>query len=294
MAGNIINGVAIDKQSIRLALLGRFIIGFSSAEILHRQLVLAFWPSQVIPATAKVALCRMVGSVIGLVLGICTELIPLRFTGAGVRSMQCTSWIMTFLWVTHIVRLLFQFHRKPPRRLNESAYNTTDKTGETHGDSGEENGAESSDSDHIGTPRSIWSSSRLNEESAGISIVGPDGGGTQPPDDETMPLRQNAAKDLRKCGTRGTRTFAARLRKLLSYHIAIPALLFILFYVSFAIELFFTATPLITTHYFDWSGLGAGAVLVLLTALVPLVLFFCERVARKFEERFVLKVRMRW
>lgn len=292
VAGNIVNGVAIDKQSIRLALLGRFIIGFSSAEILHRQLVLAFWPSQVIPATAKVVLCRMIGTFCGLALGICTEMVPLRFTGAGVRSMQFANWFMVFLWSAHVIRLLFQFFRKAPRRMRESSYGKADKTYETNRDSGEENGDESSDSDHIGNPRSIWSSSKLTEDMTGISGVGPDGNANLQPDDETVPLRQPPSKDLRKRGTRGTRTFAARLRKLLSYHVAIPALLFIVFYVSFAIEIFFTATPLITTHYFDWSGLRAGAVLVLLTVLMPPVIFFCERVARKFEERVVLKVRM--
>ncbi|KAL7562649.1 hypothetical protein ACA910_006342 [Epithemia clementina (nom. ined.)] len=289
IAGNVINGVAIDKQSIRLALLGRFIIGFSSAEILHRNLVLAFWPSQVIPATAKVALSRMVGTLLGLALGICTEMVPLRFTGAGVRSMQFASWLMAFFWAAHIVRLLFQFHRKPPRRLKEPVFTTAEKMGDANGGSCEEYGDESSDSDHIGTPRSIWSSSKLAEDSVGLSSAGADVSGTVQLDDETAPLKQPTSKEIRTRGPRGSKTVTARLRKLLSYHVAIPALLFIVFYVSFAIEIFFTATPLITTHYFDWSGLRAGAVLVLLTVLVPLVIFFCERVARRFEERVVLK-----
>ena len=289
VAGNIINGVAIDRQSIRLALLGRFIVGFSSAEILHRQLVLAFWPSQVIPATAKVVFCRIIGTLLGLALGICTELVPLRFT-IGVRSMRFASWLMALLWAAHIVRLLLQFHRKRPYHMGESEHGAKEKTGEALGESAEEQGDDSSDSDPIGTPRSIWSSSKLVEDNAGIP--GADGNGAIQPEDETVPLRHPSSKEMRPRGpSRGaTRTLAARLRKLLSYHVAIPALLFIVFYVSFAIEIFFTATPLITTHYFDWSGLRAGAVLVVLTLLVPLVICFCERVARRFEERVVLKV----
>ena len=294
MVGNIINGLAIDKQSIRLALLGRFIVGFSSAEILHRQLVLAFWPSQVVPASAKVVLYRISGTLLGLALSISTELVPLRFAGIGVRSMQFASWLMASLWVVHIMRLLVQFHRTPPKQLDKSASKTTEKSGETWGESGEECGDDSSDSDHIGTPRSIWSSSKLAEDCAATSSgAGVVGDRIQQQDDELAPLKPANAKEPQNRGSRGTRTFAARLRRLLSYHVAIPALLFMLFYVSFAIEIFFTATPLVTTHYFDWSGPSAGAVLVLLTVIGPPVIFFCERVARRFEERIILKVSMR-
>lgn len=285
LLGNVVHGIAVDKQSFWLAVLGRFIIGFSSAEILHRQLVQATIPSQVIAASAKVVFYRVCGTIAGLFLGILAEIVPLTIDQVGFRSMQATSWMMTLLWTIYIFRLLVQFRPQAPLLLlRKSPQHLIDKT-EALEENEEYENDESSDSDHIGTPRSLLSSSAISY--AGL------GKGKQKEDDqladETSPLKLSASKELRKRGTRGTRTFAARLGKLLSYHVAIPTLLFISFYVNFAIEMFFTATPLVSHHYFGWSGPRAGVLLVFLTCLILPVNFFCERVARRYEERTILK-----
>eukprot|EP00522_Entomoneis_paludosa_P001098 CAMPEP_0172466868 /NCGR_PEP_ID=MMETSP1065-20121228/57300_1 /TAXON_ID=265537 /ORGANISM="Amphiprora paludosa, Strain CCMP125" /LENGTH=1447 /DNA_ID=CAMNT_0013223813 /DNA_START=92 /DNA_END=4435 /DNA_ORIENTATION=- len=288
--GNIVHGVALDKESLWMAVLGRFLIGFSSAEILHRQLVQATIPSQVVSATAKVVLYRVSGTVAGLCLGILAELLPLKINSIGVRSIQSTSWVMMLLWIIYIVRLLVQFRPKAPLLLlGKSSQNTAEKS-EVLEDMDGDFGNESSDSDHIGTPRSFWSASRLSTENF-LSY----GGGEKVANNgdlwnsESAPLKLSASKELRKRGSRVTRTFGQRLRKLLSYHVAIPTLLFIVFYVNFASEMFFTATPLVTHHYFNWGGPRAGALLVLLTSLILPVNFFCETVARRYEERTILK-----
>jgi hypothetical protein len=56
-------------------------------------------------------------------------------------------------------------------------------------------------------------------------------------------------------------------------------------------ELFLTATPIITCRYFAWGGSQAGIMLGALSALILPVNLVCERIARVYEERTVIKVR---
>jgi len=287
--GNVIHGVAVDKESLWLAVLGRFMVGFSSSEILHRQLVQATLPSHLVWASAKVVQYRVFGIVAGLCLGILADTFPLNIDTIGVRSTQSTSWVMTLLWLVYMVRVLVQFRPKAPLlQLVESPQVAAEKlvaVDDIYGDSGND---ESSDSDHIGTPRSFWTSSARSQERTAVSYGGTDGDNDKSLT-EAAPLKITSSKELRKRGNRGNRSFTARLRKLLSYHVAIPTLLFIIFYVNFALEILFTSTPQLTNHYFEWTGPRAGGLLLLLTSLILPIHLFCERIARRYEERTILK-----
>ena len=288
LLGNVVHGLAVDQESLGLAVLGRFIIGFSSGEILHRQLVQAFLPSQVVPAAAKVVLYRVYGTLAGLLLGIVAEMVPLNISGIGVRSMQSTSWVMAILWIIYVFRLLVQFRPQASLLLLEKPSRQPGATEKAENIAVEEYDYASSDSEHIGTPRSFWTGTKKSEaipyaEASGTFISSKD-------ESETTPLKLSTSKESRKRGTRNARSFMARLRKLVSYHVAIPTLLFTIFYVNFAMEMFFTGTPLATRHYFEWSGSRAGAMLALLVLMVLPLNLFCERIARRYEERTILKV----
>jgi hypothetical protein len=58
---------------------------------------------------------------------------------------------------------------------------------------------------------------------------------------------------------------------------------------TFGIETFFSASPVACDRYFEWTGAGTGAFLTGLALLILPVVYFCERIARRYEERTVVK-----
>ena len=105
-------------------------------------------------------------------------------------------------------------------------------------------------------------------------------------------LRPSPSNELvaRKRGMRQFKTFVGRFRKLLLYHVGIPICLGTLIYVNFALEVLFTASPVITSGYFGLSGAVTGIFLGFLAFLILPISFVSEFIARRYEERTVIKV----
>jgi hypothetical protein len=304
MVGNIVHARGVDRGSVHLAVLGRFLMGFSSAEILHRQLLATCLPSRVVSEAAHLVRFRVVGVVCGLFLGSATETVPIKIVRLGVRALQSASWLMVLLWAIHFVRILFQFIPKSDPGATETGLSGEQLEGEAVEDtaaaSGTDYDSSSSESDGVGQSNSVFyrSSSDANSRDRLKATYGTSGvtsllpaatdGGT-----ESSQLRQTSSADhgWKKRGFRQVRTFASRIQKLLSYHIAIPVSFALLVYVYFSLEVMFTACPIIADRYFGWSGARAGVLLGCLAIIILPVDFGCEMVSRRYEERTVMKVR---
>ena len=76
IAGNAVHAVAIDRSSIRLAVIGRLIIGLSFYEILSREIMSACIPSYVVVETARLGLFKICGIVAGLLVASAYIAIP--------------------------------------------------------------------------------------------------------------------------------------------------------------------------------------------------------------------------
>jgi hypothetical protein len=307
IVGNVVHALGVDQGSVEMAILGRFLMGFSSAEILHRQMLATCLPSHVVSEAAQLVRYRVAGVACGLFLGSIAETIPIKINRLGVRALQSTSWVLVLLWVIHFVRILFQFTPKSGCGATKAALGSERREGEgfkhTAAASGTDYDSSSSESDGDGQPNRAFSrSSSVTGTNSRDSLkatygaadvvsllpIGTDGA------TESTRLRQTSSSvdhGWRKRGFRQVKTFASRIQKLLAYHIAIPLAFSLLFYVYFSLEVMFTACPIVTDRYFGWSGARAGVMLGCLAIIVLPVDFICEMVSRRYEERTVMKVR---
>jgi hypothetical protein len=303
IVGNIIHALGVDQGSINMAILGRFLIGFSSAEILHRQMLATCLPSHVVSEAAQLVRYRVAGVACGLLLGSIAETIPIKIDRFGVRALQSTSWLMVLFWLIHFVRILIQFTPKSGRGATKTALASNQRDDAAAASGTDYDSSSSSESDGNGRPsRAIFRSSSDSDTNSrehleatygaagAISLIPTSADGAT----ESTQLRQSSSSadhGWRKRGFRQVKTFASRIQKLLAYHIAIPLAFCFLFYVYFSFEVMFTACPIVTDRYFGWSGARAGVMLGCLAIIILPVDFLCEMVSRRYEERTVMKVR---
>lgn len=299
VVGNVIHGIAVDRGSVPLAILGRFVFGFSSSEILHRQLVGACVPSHVVAQSARLVYSRITGILAGLLIGVLIEVVPFTVQSIGIRSMQTSSWLMVLFWLTHLIRTLVQFRSRVIRPDVEVLKAPT-------GPETEENGAkadnsfdsDSSDSHRVGSPSFLYQSSSAGGLSSEDPFRKAYGGsaddsmhGSVP--DATTAMETRPQSESRKGRPlRPIRTYAGRLGKLLRYNIGIPLTLFLVLYSNYALELYLSGTSVITSRYFGWSGIRSGIFLGGLGLTILPINLVCEFIGRRYEERTVLKVRI--
>lgn len=293
--GNVIHGMALDIGSVSLAMLGRFFFGLSSAEILSRQLVGACVPSHVVAQSARLVSSRTSGLLTGILLGVFIEMIPFTVRSLGIRWLQTSSWLMVSLWFVHFVRVLVYFRATDLPSDNEIIRGSID-TDVPRGDgNGPHYDSDSSDSHRMGSPSFLYSSSGtpLNSQDpfrdAGFAAT--DESGRPIVDETSIAETPKVYVEVRKREFfREMRTFFVRARKLFRYNVGIPITLFIVLYTNYAIELYLSGTSVITCRYFGWSGMKAGLFLAGLGATIIPLHLVCEFIARRYEDRTVLKV----
>jgi len=308
VVGSIVGGAAVVLDSVPLAVLGRFLFGFSSTEILGRQVIGLCLPSHVVGESARLVQVRVAGMILGLLFGSFAEAVPIAINDVDIRVIQLTSWVMMILWLVHSVRVCCQFRPQINERtwaddIGIAADNKQTVDCKTAGDNVQDD-SDSSKSD-VGT-----TASDLNGSSSSLAADNPLKASYAKELDGLLPLAapstdegelrkpQQAAptflvKKKRAGVCRQIKKFATRLRKLLGYHVCIPLSFVILLYTSFGLEVFLTATPIIAGRYFGWSGVHSAVLLAILAACILPVNFICERISRKYEERTVLKRSLR-
>jgi hypothetical protein len=298
--GNVLHVFAVKNESIWLAIVGRFVIGLASAEILNRQYLNACLPSHFVIEAARLMRYRVLGTAAGLLLGSVADMIQTSVNTFSVWAAHTTSWLMALLWFTHLVRVCVQCRRNnggiKNNRTNGSnsthvhdtpdvIYSIAEEVGSNidildNASSGSDQSAlvSSSSSSDDNNPNPLHatygtSNDLINETSKMVSL--------EEASYSKTPIQSKRVNRLKA---------ATRIRKLMAYHICIPISLVMLAYSSFGLEVFFSSTPLITQRYFGWSGACAALYLSLLTTLILPVNFACAQLAKRYEERTVLKV----
>lgn len=278
-------------------------MGFSCSEILHRNVVAGFLPvHRMVTETAILVQMQVFGMLLGFVIGTFSEFLPFHIVGWGIRSLSSSSWLMGVFWFVHLVHVSIGFKvedgeakqrleannvaeveqlltkSKPPLAATNNP--DSDSSGSMHG--------KGKDSAHH-----LRSSLRLTY-----------GATDDDDDDDAQPdTNDNTAEQVapiprkkkpkrgkgRKRRMRTLKSFPSRLRSLLNYSIAVPVCLFILLYTKFAFEVLVSSCPMIVNRYFRWGGGRAGIFLAALTLTVLPMNFICGHIARKYEERTVIK-----
>jgi hypothetical protein len=244
------------------------------------------------------------GVFIGLIVGAATELVSIAVR---VREIQGTSWLMTVLWLAHALRLLVQFRVKhadatESHKTNGIRSDSSDQDNAVLGSHGSCEESDSSESADVGTPSSLLfrktpdslSDNALtlcygkdvqpSKDPVIISVDVSDANVASPP--STVDRQRNHASVARQW-----KVFTGRMKKLYLYRLCIPISFMMHFFVAFSLEAIFTSTPIITGRYFGWSGAHASMMLGAFAAFILPIYVVCEWIARRYEERIVIKVR---
>lgn len=129
---------------MKLALVGRLLCGLGSAEVINRQLISACVSYQhMTKASALFVSVSAIGMSIGPLIAAVLDILggrdvdidiriplPGKYSG-GIVFDHCTDpgWLMCFLWLVHLLSLLFLFTE--PERINSVANSKAESCSET-------------------------------------------------------------------------------------------------------------------------------------------------------------------
>jgi hypothetical protein len=277
-------------------------MGFAASELLHRQFVVSFVPlSLIVAESSRLVQFQVSGQMFGLFLGSLSEFLtielqavpkigPVLTNGFLPNSIgpACTAnWLMVCLWTVYLFYLLFGWWKL---KELESLKNANDEEGSASGCSqrdDKEDSSNSTASDQETGPARLFhqysglDDDRTEDNRALVSDV---------PNIKFHRKANDGIDNPRKHRLR-LGTYAKRVRKLLSFNVAIPITLAMVVYTMFSQEVLFSSCALITNRYFHWRGSTAGFFLCSMTAMILPTDYLCEHIARRYEERTTLKVR---
>jgi hypothetical protein len=303
--GNILHAIAVSKGSISLAVFGRFLIGFGSAELLHRQLLSSCLPApHVVFESANLVHSNVFGVVCGLITGGFLALFDVRVPVATISSLHSGSYFMACCWLIHWATIFRSFQESTHADSNGKMKDNSVQTDSLDDSINAFSAAESSEAD-AGTPESVFfgSGSISTREDSTPTYVDELEAAYGSPRTSTndmtdlspmLPSRdikrvELAKKKTKKKYRRSMRQFGARLRKVLFHNVGIPVTLAVIVFVRICHEILFSSCAIITNRYFQWNGSQACFLLGLLSAMVLPINYVAERISRSYDERSVIK-----
>jgi len=277
LIGNLIYALAISYRSMAMAIGGRFLCGFGSAEVLNRQIIstcVSF--THITRASAFFVAAGAMGMSIGPLVAAILEdttgrdlLVDFRlpFTPAGgiiFNSVTSPGFLMATLWLAQLSALILLFSE--PDRINGTVevgdnHNKLDaeKLPLLYNDSGSLKGGKRS-TDSISS--SICSFQDL---------------------DSVSPCPES---EFRKPGVLGE---IVSTWSLVLVNPGLPVTLLLFCYIELACEVLISSCSMVVRRYFDWDASAAGFLVASLGALVLPANFLIEILSRKVSERQIMK-----
>lgn len=313
IVGNVLHAIAVSKGSIPLAVFGRFLIGFGSAEILHRQLVSSCLPApHVVFESANLVHSQLFGVFCGLMIGGFLALFDVKVPT--ITSLHSGSYFMALCWTMHWVNLLMSSEKSNQSEQEEAGATTGQAVDEPSDGNDFSATTESSEADTGGgTPESVFfgSASLSSREDATSTYVAEleaaygSPRSSRPmisalPGDSTKEMdrlslashdsaRRSRGRRKKRRNFRTMKLFGARIRKVLLHNVGIPVTLAVIVFVRISHEILFTSCAVITNRYFSWNGSQACFLLGLLSATVLPINYVVERISRSYDERSAIK-----
>uniref|UniRef100_A0A7S2XKP1 SPX domain-containing protein n=1 Tax=Attheya septentrionalis TaxID=420275 RepID=A0A7S2XKP1_9STRA len=324
LLGNLLYAHGAHHSSIEMAICGRFLIGFGSAEVLNRQILANFVsPIRLVPETAKFVKCSQTGLSIGLLLGTLLGITTMDITLWGHRfymdSLTAPSYVMAVLWLMQLIGLLY-FFQDPAKHNNERGKVAADHdpgTGETNDtptaywlERNQEDGYDSDTtamSDHAGVTPDVAYYGALS------SVTEQESKPTLGSTIEVSQLMQSKKKTRRSSSSddevdskthlmtppekprRRKSIWLSLLKRIINLifqSVALPGAIAVLAIVKIVHEVLLSSCAIIAHRYFGWDGMGGVFAGLLLAALASLVLpttYLVEVIANHYNERTVIK-----
>jgi hypothetical protein len=277
-------------------------MGFAASEVLHRQFVLSFVPTSLIVAeSSRLVQFQISGQMFGLFIASLSELLanelqglpnpigPVLSNDFNPLGPACSAnWFMVVLWTIYLIYLVFGWWKLKELESTKKESGEYESVGEcSHGDDRDDDSSDSTPSDQETGP------ARLFHQYSGIEEDREDNNPLLVPEVPANKIHRKADAGINTPRRQRLRlkTYAKRIRRLLSFNIAIPITLAMVVYTMFSQEVLFSSCALITNRYFHWRGSVAGFFLCSRTVLILPTDYICEHIARRYEERTTMKVR---
>lgn len=272
--GNLLYAAAISYESMAIAISGRIMVGFGSAEVVNRQLISACVSfSSMTRACALFVAAGAIGMGLGPLMAAVLEYmagtnlavdlkLPLMAKG-GIIVNHVTSpgLVMAALWLLELLAIAFLF--REPQRING-------------GGAVERDSIYSDRSIEYGTPTKYgsgtisFSSFVESEKESFLSR-----------DSDTFPV----AKHPTSFGSR-----LSYIYSLVFHNVALPVTLFLFSLIELVDEVLISSCSMVCRRYFGWKGSVAGFLIASLGSLVLPAHYFVERASRFYSERRIMKV----
>ena len=272
MIGNMMYGLAISYRSMTLALGGRILCGFGSAEVINRQLISACVSfEEMTKASVLFVVSSAIGMSVGpLLAGILDEItgrgndINLKLSympAGGIIYNHCTApgFLMAVIWFLQLLSMLVFFSE--PLRING---NEMSSNGEDHpSEDGE---------------KAVFTQRSPKDNNGNYGAV-PNDDGT-----ESQSFVQQKSP--------GAWQEVVMTCKLVFENPGLPLTMLIFGYIEMADEVLISSCSMVVRRYFGWQGSVAGFLIASLGALVLPAHFVVERTSRYYSERKILVVRL--
>jgi hypothetical protein len=208
-----------------------------------------------------------------------------------VDMLTAANWFMVCLWLIYLIYILFgwkvsSFARRRVAKKETSETDTVDYGIDVNEN---ENSTDSSVSDQeTGHAGLLRSSSKLRDMGVEGNYV--EAESANKPDNAMGRRKGETLGSPKRKRRRNITTFTKRIRKLMMYSIAIPVSLVFIVWTVFTQEVLFSSCALITKSYFNWKGSVTGLFLASLWVIRLPMDYCCEQLARRYEERFTVRV----
>ena len=247
---------------MEIAIWGRILVGFGSAEVVNRQLISACVSFRnMTEASALFVAASAVGMSIGPLLAAILDLasgrdskidLELPFLPSGgiiYNHVTSPGFVMALLWFLEILALIFLF--REPERINGS--DPANKGGSIV----------SFDSD-------------VNLTAYGTG---------------SMAKSPNGSRSSKRAWWRNVWSQLVLIKNLIVSNMALPVTLLLFGFIELVDEVLISSCSMVCRRYFSWNGSRAGFLIASLGSLVLPAHYVVERASRHYSERKIMKVR---
>ncbi len=295
LLGNVFYTVGYERRSILISLLGRFIVGLSSSDVVNKYIAIsqARTNNEIseVALLRKIHLCSVfVALMAGSSLDIRERKVEIHNHLFFVNFETLPSYTMFFAWTLQLLAIVLSpFPRSSEKK--EIKWSSVvdpyvDLTGTTSTSENDD------DAPNVTTPkprrhiRSLSDQRNLEYYVRLQRNVSEASHSDSNPDSNPKTVSQTETK---KHHNKTMKAILNRTRKLVFHNIALPITMALHIFSNLTIEMIISSCVVITHRYFKWSGSKAGYFLALLTALfIPLNLL-AALWSRRYGERSIFK-----
>jgi len=256
--GNILYALALKYNSIKMVLLGRFLVGFGSARSINRRYIAdVFSKADRTAASADFVTYAALGMAAGPASAFAVGLLSFDPSNLLWTDVNAPGWIMMVAWGVFLV-FLVTFFEEPDR--SRMYTNSTEETSLS------------------GKPGSITTKTMSNDS---LKSNG---------EDEITPLLIQHGDDGNNIVQTAISLKSCETGPPLWKNVAVMVSLWMYFVLKIILEMFMSSSGIVTKFYFDWDQKKCGLFMAIVALLMFPVNMVVAKLSQKYEDRELITV----